>query len=123
MDKLTFKEVYLTQKELQKFMGLNLDEMSIKEKMSYVKEHSFWISDEISEMIHELPFMKPWSKKHEKLSDEELQQMIKNGKKEFVDVFTFFLNVMLGLNFDVDELFEMYMEKNKENINRQKNGY
>lgn len=117
------KDALQTQEQLQDFMGTNPKNMGIVEKMQYIKEHSFWMTDEIHEMVHELPFMKPWSKKHYDCTLEELEQMLQNGKKEFIDVFTFFLNVAIALGFTEEELISEYYEKNKINIERQKTGY
>lgn len=44
-------------------------------------------------------------------------------KFEFVDIMHFVLNMQLALGMDAQELFELYYLKNKENFNRQNNGY
>lgn len=121
--KKTLQDVLDTQQELQKFMGTDPSSMCLPDRMKYLKEHSFWMTDEIHEMVHELPFMKPWSKKHYKCTQEELLEMKEKGREEFIDVFTFFLNVALALGFSEKSLIDGYYEKNKINIERQKNGY
>ncbi|ADG59953.1 gp56 dCTPase [Acinetobacter phage Acj9] len=44
-------------------------------------------------------------------------------KFELVDMAHFFLNMVLALDMDAEELFELYYLKNKENFDRQNNGY
>ena len=112
-----------TQLNLQKKIGTNPLLLPTKERMAFCKEHSFWVVDEIHEMVHELPYMKHWSKKHDNLTEEELQDLIVNGKKEFIDVLTFLMNVGLGLGFTGEEMMEEYLKKNNINHQRQNTGY
>ena len=44
-------------------------------------------------------------------------------KKEMVDAFHFFMNILLAADMDSEDLFNEYLEKNKINIDRQNNGY
>ena len=44
-------------------------------------------------------------------------------KFEFVDIMHFILNMSIALGMDSQELFELYFLKNKENFDRQNNGY
>lgn len=70
---------------------------------------------------------KHWKKNHEKatqrplseLTDEELLEL----KFELVDELHFFFNKCLALGMTAEELYTMYLAKNKENIERQLRGY
>lgn len=44
-------------------------------------------------------------------------------KMEIVDQFHFFMNQMIKVGMTGDELFNMYMSKNQENVNRQEQNY
>lgn len=123
MEKNCLQIMLDTQNKLQERIGTSPLTLPIRERMKFVKEHSFWVIDEIHEMVHELPFMKHWSKKHDNLTEEELELLIEAGKKEFIDVLTFLMNVGLGLGFTGEEMMEEYLAKNCENHRRQDTGY
>lgn len=44
-------------------------------------------------------------------------------KFELIDIWHFFLNMNVALGLDSQEIFELYFLKNKENFDRQNNGY
>lgn len=44
-------------------------------------------------------------------------------KFELIDIWHFFLNMNVALGLDSQEIFELYYLKNKENFDRQNNGY
>jgi hypothetical protein len=44
-------------------------------------------------------------------------------KFELIDMAHFFLNMFVALGMDSQEIFELYFLKNKENFDRQNNGY
>lgn len=48
---------------------------------------------------------------------------LKKTKEEAVDILFFFIMLCLELNITPDELYLLYLEKHKENIRRQEDGY
>jgi dimeric dUTPase (all-alpha-NTP-PPase superfamily) len=112
-----------SQKKFQKHMGYDLDAMTLQEKAKYIKEHMLWATDELHEMLHELPFAKDWSSKYYKWSPEKLQTQLTLAKEEYIDFLHFAINVGLALGLDENTIVQMYKEKNKINYERQENGY
>ena len=112
-----------TQRELQKRFNVDFNKMTDVERASYIKEHSFWATDEIHEMIRELPFIKSWSKKYNSWDRERMESQKYKAKEEFIDVITFLMNVANAMGFTGDEIMEMYLEKNKLNHERQNSNY
>lgn len=110
------------QKELQFRLGMDLDNMDLKERAAFIKEFGYWTIDEISEMMHELPYAKGWSKKYDK-PGYDVEKQYQTCKEEFVDVITFAMSVAAALGFTGEELERMYLEKNGINHTRQDNNY
>lgn len=111
------------QTQFQKEFGYDFNNMSLQEKSNYIKEMSLWVQNEINEMIHEIPYAKPWSKKYDSWSEEKIQEQIQLTKEELIDSLLFMLNIFASLGMSQKEILKMYIEKNKINIERQQNGY
>lgn len=111
------------QKDFQKLVGFNFEEMGEVEKSAYIKEMMLWVTDEMSEALHELKHAKGWSKKYDSWTPEQTVAQNDKFKDEMVDAFHFFMNILLASGMDANELFNRYFDKNKINIERQKNGY
>lgn len=120
-DKLTI--MMETQKKFQNKVGFNFENMDSREKSEYIKEMILWVNDEMCEALHELPFAKGWSKKYDSWDEEKINEQMDKFKKEMVDAFHFFMNILLAADMDSEDLFNEYLEKNKINIDRQNNGY
>ena len=79
-----------------------------------IKEHSLVLIDEIMETMRETPW-KHW-KQPVPIDYEKL-------KNEIVDQWHFLINITIFSGMDVNELFNRFMEKNKENNQRQEDKY
>lgn len=111
-----------TQFNFQQRLGsLNCD-MTVEERVAFIKENTIHLSQEINEMLYELPFFKPW-KDYSGMGEEAMNIAMAKARMECIDAWHFFMNIMLGLGFTADEFYEMYMAKNKENHRRQDEGY
>lgn len=70
---------------------------------------------------------KRWKTDNTKIREELLSDMSTNDllemKFEFVDIFHFILNMCTALGITYEELFVLYMLKNKENARRYNSGY
>lgn len=108
-----------TQFEFQVHQGYNFSEMSEKERADYVKTMSLMLEDETHEMLREIPFFKPWKKYSDISADNYMKWAA--ARKEFVDMFHFFMNVAIALGFTAKELYQMYQLKMSENYERQQN--
>lgn len=111
---------------MQRNFQMRLDpkflDMSVKERVAFIKEHSIHLNQEINEMLYELPYFKPW-KDYSGLSPEAESVALAKARMECIDAWHFFMNIMLALGFTADEFTYMYMQKNKENHRRQDDGY
>jgi len=101
------------QLELQQRLGYDLKN-DILWNVDFIKLNYIAVSVELAEMLQEIPF-KPW-KKSAVLNKE-------NFKKELIDVYHFILNLTIASGMTVKELQDAYLEKNKENHDRQERGY
>lgn len=111
-----------TQANFEKRVGYNIPEMTTEEKTAYIKEYSLHLINELGEMLHELPFFKPW-KNYSDMTVEEVEDQQDKGRGEFIDAWHFMLNIALALDFTGEELAAAYYEKHQINNERQDNGY
>lgn len=116
------QEMMDKQATLQLRLGTNFNTLTIEERVAFIKEHSIHATQEIHEMLYELPFFKPW-KDYSGMSEASQVKGMTMGMKEYVDFFHFTLNMGIALGFDEELLYQMYMEKNSENHKRQDEGY
>lgn len=111
-------DLFQQQRQLQWDLGYRITEMSLKERAAYIKEYALHTDHEMHEMLQELPYFKSW-KQYPDEDSEAMQFAYARARKEMIDALHFFLNVCIGLGFDAEELHNMYMDKHKENYNRQ----
>jgi len=107
------------QNELQERLGFDVSKMTQQEKTAYMKEHMWYMITELDEAFREMPYGKPWKK----YDNFDMDLHAENLKEELVDVFHFFMNVMLAAGMNAQDLFDIYCKKNAINHNRQDNNY
>lgn len=113
----------LMQKTLQEnAYGYKFADMTIEKRVEFIKEMSIHATQEIHEMLYELPHFKPW-KDYSGMTDDEKNQAFEKAKGEFVDFMHFTLNMALALGLTSDDILEGYSAKNQENYQRQTEGY
>lgn len=83
--------------------------------MSYIRDMSLALIAEIFEMLNEAPW-KPWTTNAAPINKDLFM-------KEMVDVWCFFMNLMLAVDMTPEELYELYTKKIKVNAQRQLDGY
>lgn len=110
------------QKELQERLGYDFNSMTQEEITAYIKEYSIHLTQELHELLYELPYFKSW-KDYRAMTVEEYEASMDKARKEFIDLFHFVLNIALALDMSAQDIFTMYMDKNKENHDRQDDGY
>lgn len=71
---------------------------------------------ELGEVMQEDKRWKSWCKNPP-------EPNFKDKKKEIIDCWHFIINLCLYSDMDVNELFDLFTHKNKENVNRQENNY
>lgn len=96
----------------------NFNEMNDEERTAFIKNHGYFIIEEMTELFREIPFHKSW-KDYSNWSNEKTLEQWNKAKEEYIDVIHFVVNVGLALGLDSDTILEMYKDKNKVNIQRQ----
>ena len=119
MENKVLEKVFSMQKSFQEnTLGTDISSMSVEEKMKFVHEHSYFLIEEVTEMLRELPYHKSW-KDYSKLTEEEIKEMVFNAREEVIDQFIFLVNIMIMLDINPDDIMKMYEEKLELNKKRQ----
>lgn len=116
--------------------GYDYANMSLREMMEFTHMNNHAIVDELHELTDSLggikdgdgsAIWKRWKKAYstyEKLKFSDLSDSDQlEAKFEIIDILHFVFASCAMLGMDAKEVFNMYMSKNVENINRQNNGY
>lgn len=117
MTKIKLQDVLDKQLEFQEKVK-SFDELSVKERVDLIHTHSYFVNEEMVEMLRELPFHKPW-KNYGELTDGEMNLMFQTAREEWIDVFIFLVNVGLLLELDEKMIYDLYLEKLGLNHKRQ----
>lgn len=117
----SFSTMYELQRRLQTRLG-TLTFCTDKARTDFIKEQSIHLTQELHEMLAELPYFKDW-KDYTQLGEEDIQEALKRAREEYIDMFHFVLNIGIGLGMTSDEIYMLYMGKNTENHRRQTDGY
>lgn len=111
--------MFTKQFELQQRLN-NLPNMSSKQDSTeFIRKNILYTIDELSEMCRELKHYKHWK------NYDDFNEGVRASKaeEEYIDAFHFFMNIGIGLGMDAHKIFEVYLDKNKENHARQDRGY
>lgn len=120
MDKL--EELYNLQIKLQKDLEIDKKiKISESMKQQYINQMILAIHEEAVEIMRESAYKNPnlvpfgW-KKGQVINNEKF-------KEEIIDILHFIFNLCIVSEMGPNEIYERYMNKHKENLNRQKDGY
>jgi len=111
-DKL--EHIFQLQREFgKKFTNFgNLSEM---EKQKAVIDFIGHCQEELIELKQEIPSRKHWSKRNSRPMDQRKMLL------EFVDIIHFLVTIALIMEWDANDVYQMYLHKNKVNHDRQAN--
>jgi len=98
------------QKQLQRILGTYPKYMDEQ----YIKDMVLAAHVELTEILNETPW-KPWKQ------NQELYPL--RYRAEIADLMHFVINLCIVAEMSHEELFRLYMEKNKTNIERKRGGY
>jgi dimeric dUTPase (all-alpha-NTP-PPase superfamily) len=76
----------------------------------WIQKETLAMISELSELLDEVNFK--WWKNPKEIN-------LDNIKEELIDVFHFFMSMCLKVDMSADEVYQRYIEKNKENFKRQ----
>jgi hypothetical protein len=133
----TLGDILNLQAETQKNVyGYDFENMTLREIMEFWHMNSHALIDEIHEATDALggikdgdgnAIWKRWKKAHSTYSDKKFSDLSESDqiecKFEIVDMLHFFMNYAASIGMTSQEMYNMYMSKNKENRERQKRGY
>ncbi len=132
----TFGMIYNKQKDLQKRLGLNYENLTLKEIAESWMINKHAMSDELNEMFDALGGIndgigpaawKYWKKEHSKASEMTIKDLSKDDKLElfyeWIDGLHFYMNFAIAIGMTSDDIVNLYMAKNAENHDRQDRGY
>jgi hypothetical protein len=113
--------IFKTQERLQSMYGYKLRNLKDKEKLKKSIDMILAMFDELSEIMDFLPW-KPWKKyKVSKVLNDGVNQ--KEIRMEIIDILHFYVNLCIIWDLNPKTLYNFYISKNKENIDRIRRGY
>ena len=87
-----------------------LDAASRENECEWMQRKTLAMLSELAELLDEVNFK--WWKNPKPVDDDRV-------KSELVDILHFFVSMCLTAGMDADELYRRYLDKNKENFDRQ----
>ncbi len=116
--------------------GYEFEKMSLADLMQYWHLNNHCMIDEIHEATDALggikdgngsAIWKKWKKAHSTYSNIKFDDLSESDKLEckfeVIDLLHFFMNYAISIGMTPEEMYNMYMSKNKENRDRQARGY
>jgi hypothetical protein len=133
----TLGDILNLQKDTQENVyNHNFNNMSLRDLMLFWHVNNHALIDEIHEATNALggihdgdgnAIWKTWKKAHNKYGFVKFSDLSEGDqlecKFEIIDMLHFFMNYAISVGMTPKEMYNMYMSKNKENRERQKNGY
>lgn len=120
MDRL--ETIMNMQKGFQERLGTDFANMGDEERAAFMRNHRGYLADEVAEALYEMPNYKMW-KNYDDMSPEKREVQWQKVRMELIDSLHFFVNLLLGAGMTAEEVYQMYLAKNKENHRRQDAGY
>ena len=132
----TFGMIYNKQRELQSRLGLNYENLTLKEiaEMWMLNKHA--MSDELNEMFDALGGIndgigsaawKYWKQDNKKAETMTVADLTEADRLElfyeWIDGLHFYMNFALAIGMTSKDIVNLYMAKNKANHTRQDEGY
>ena len=128
----TLGDILNLQAETQESVyGYDFKNMNLRELMGFWHMNNHAMIDEIHEATDALggikdhgasAIWKKWKKLYSSYSDMKFSDQLE-CKFEIIDMLHFYMNYAISIGMTSQEMYNMYMSKNKENRARQKQGY
>ena len=113
-DQDKFEEIFRMQNALNKRIGVNTETMTEEEQQTWVLNYCRAMTQELAELTDSVPWK--WWAKYQKYDKQ-------NARVEVVDLFHFLISLAQVLGMSADDVYDVYMQKNKVNFERQDSGY
>lgn len=115
-------EIMQLQNDLQERLGINFSDMDYEQRAQFMRDHFVYLDQELQEALYEMPYFKAW-KDYSGMSEEQREEAWQKVRMELIDALHFFVNLLLCAGFSAEDVYSMYVAKNKENHRRQDEGY
>lgn len=112
MDKL--QHMFELQNSLNKNIGVDVEQMSEKERQQWVLRFSQALMQENAELVDSIPWK--WWASYQKYNPQ-------NARVEVVDMFHFLISMAQLLGMTAEDVYHCYLAKNRINHMRQDSGY
>lgn len=112
MDRL--EEIFEKQAELNRGIGVDLEQLDEQEKAKWILNYSRALSQELAELVDSVPWK--WWAKYQKFDEQ-------NARVEVVDLFHFLVSLAQVLGMSAEDVHAAYVKKNQVNHARQESGY
>jgi len=133
----TLGDIFNVQADTQRNVyNYKFEEMTLRELMEFWHMNNHAMIDEIHEATDALggikdgdgnAIWKKWKKAYSSFTDKKFSDLTETDKLEakfeVIDMLHFFLNYAISIGMTPQEIYNMYMSKNKENRERQKREY
>lgn len=113
-EKDMLRELFAKQKELNLRIGVDVDHLSREEKIHWVLNYCRAMTQEVAELTDSVPWK--WWAKYQTFDEQ-------NARVEVVDLLHFLISLAQVLGLGADDVYGLYMQKNKVNHARQDSGY
>ena len=113
-EKDMLRQLFEKQDELNRRIGVDCSALGEEEQVTWVLNYCRAMSQELAELTDSVPWK--WWAKYQTFDRQ-------NARVEVVDLFHFLISLALVLGMSADDVFQVYMEKNKLNHARQDSGY
>ena len=116
MDKPSDKldSLFAFQENLNQRIGVVTRGMSTQQRTEWIQRYCLALQQEIAELIDSTPWK--WWANYQEFD-------LQNARVEVVDMFHFLISLTQVLNMSADDVYDLYLKKNKINHDRQKSGY
>lgn len=111
-----FERAYLYQILFEKRLGNNVKKMKQEERIEYLRNQFLLLYAELAEVLQEVPW-----KKHKKYTSLTIDK--KKFLAEWMDCFIFLMNILIGIDPEMEEVESAFNAVVKKNFTRIKEGY
>ena len=113
-DKDMLAHIFEMQAQLNLRIGVNCANMSEEDQQKWLLNYCRAMSQEIAELTDSVPWK--WWAKYQTFDKQ-------NARIEVVDLFHFLISLAQVLGMSAEDVYKMYLAKNKVNFQRQDSGY
>lgn len=102
------------QAALNERIGVDTSNMSQEQQTEWILNYSRAMTQELAELTDSVPWK--WWAKYQEFD-------VQNAKVEIIDLFHFLVSAAQVLGMTADDVYQVYLQKNKVNHERQDSGY